>query len=44
MKGYSLNISNQDKLLNEYNNQYGLSLKKEKKNPLLEYLKPKNKK
>ena len=44
MKGYSLESNNKDKVLNEYNKDYGINLKNEETNYFKEYFKPKSNK
>lgn len=41
MKGYSVDGSNKDKLINEYNNLYGFNLKDKEEDIFKNYIKPK---
>lgn len=41
MKGYSLEGSNKDKVMNEYNNLYGFNLKDKEEDMFKSYIKPK---
>ena len=42
MKSYSLNNTDKDKILNQYNNEYGFNLNNEKEDVIKNYLKPHN--